>query len=89
MTKPRLEDVCIPSEHPLKYDWRVARVTELLLMGHTWRQVQNFMAISKPEFDMLLDAAVEEAKDKQKEACTEFLGWMEEATHNRKQKQVA
>ena len=88
MAGPRLEDVCIPPSHPFKHDWRVARVTELLLMGHTWRQVQNFMAISKPEFDLLLDAAVEEAKDKQKDACIEFLNWMEEATRNKKQRQA-
>jgi hypothetical protein len=84
MAGPRLEDVCIPSKHPLKHDWRVGRLTELLLMGHSWRQVQNFMAISKPEFDLLLDAAVEEAKDKQKDACTEFLGWMEETVRKQK-----
>ena len=33
MTGPRLEEVCIPCDHPLKHDWRVARLTELRLMG--------------------------------------------------------
>jgi hypothetical protein len=51
---------------------RVARLTELLLMGHSWRQVQNIMAITKPEFDQILDAAVDKAVDEQKRAEREF-----------------
>jgi hypothetical protein len=73
ITGPRLEEVCIPREHPSKHDWRVGRLTELLLMGHSWRQVQHFMAISKPEFDRLLDDAVAVAKARQVQACTKFL----------------
>jgi hypothetical protein len=52
----------------------VGRLTELLLMGHSWRQVQNFMAITKPEFDQILDAAVDKAVAEQKEAEAEFAG---------------
>jgi len=38
----KLDQVCIPRDHPCKHDWRVARLTELLLVGHSWRQVQHF-----------------------------------------------
>src|SRR5262245_21082860 len=41
--------VIIPLTHPCKPAWQVARLTELLLMGHSWTQVQNMMAISKPD----------------------------------------
>ena len=73
-TELRPENVCIPRDHPCKHDWRVGRLTELLLMGHSWRQVQHFMAISKPEFDQLLDDAVDLANARQTQACTDFLG---------------
>jgi hypothetical protein len=69
-----LKHVIIPRFHPFKSAWQVARLTELLLMGHSWRQVQNFMAISKPEFDQLLDAAVDKAIAEQEAAEAEFAG---------------
>ena len=64
--------VTIPRTHACKPAWQVGRLTELLLMGHSWRSVQNIMAISKPEFDGLLDAAVARAQDEQKRAEREF-----------------
>lgn len=76
-TGPRIEEVCIPREHPLKHDWRVARLTELRLMGHSLGQVRHFLNMSKTEFDLLLWDAVSIAKAKQIEACKEFMSWEE------------
>jgi hypothetical protein len=45
-------DICIPRNHTCKHDWWIARLTELLLMGHTWKSVRNVLAVSKPEFDL-------------------------------------
>lgn len=39
------------------HDYRVARLTELLLMGHRWSEVRRIMMMEKPEFDQLLDSA--------------------------------
>jgi hypothetical protein len=66
-------DVCIPRSHPCKHDWRVARLTELLLMGHTWNSVRHVLAVSKPEFDQLLDDAVNKAQAEQRKVVTVFL----------------
>jgi hypothetical protein len=51
-----------------KHDWRIARLTEPLLMGHTWKSVRNVLAVSKPEFDQLLDDAIEQARTQQAQA---------------------
>jgi hypothetical protein len=67
------QNVCIPTHHPCKHDWRLARLTELLLMGHSWKTVQKVLNISKPEFDQLLDDAVEQAKAKQSQVCQDYL----------------
>ena len=67
------KQVIIPRTHPCKPAWQMGRLTELLLMGHSWRQVQNMMAISKTEFDRILDAAVDHATAEQKKAEAEFV----------------
>jgi hypothetical protein len=36
-------DICIPPPPPCKHEWRTARLTELLLMGHTWKSVRNVL----------------------------------------------
>jgi hypothetical protein len=43
-------------------EWMVSRLTELLLMGHSWKSVRNIMLMSKPEFDCLLEAAISKAQ---------------------------
>ena len=68
----RLEDVCIPRSHPCKHDWRVARLTELLLMGHSWGSVRRVLAVSKPEFDQLLDDAVSKAQAEQRQVLSDY-----------------
>ncbi|MGA8696875.1 MAG: hypothetical protein WB689_24165 [Xanthobacteraceae bacterium] len=52
------------TEH-LDSDWRISRLTELLLTGHNWKSVRNIMLISKQEFDCTLEAAVTKAKAEQ------------------------
>lgn len=68
-----LENICIPRHHVFKHDWRVVRLTELLLMGHSWKSVRNIMAISKPEFDRLLNAAVDKAQSEQQGVLVSYL----------------
>jgi hypothetical protein len=72
MTTP-FTDVCIPRWHTCKHDWRVAKLTELLLTGHSWKTVRNILSVSKAEFDQLLDDAVELARTKQGEVCRDYL----------------
>jgi hypothetical protein len=43
-------------------EWMISRLTELLLMGHSWRSVRNVMLMSKPEFDHVLEAAIGKAQ---------------------------
>jgi hypothetical protein len=52
-------------------DLRVSRLTELLLMGHSWQSVRNIMLMSKREFDCVLEEAVNKAQEEQRkaEAC--------------------
>jgi len=68
MTYPRHIDPCW---YLKRKDWRVARLTELLLTGHSWRQVQRIMNMEKPEFDVLLDAAVTKVQNEQKQVEAE------------------
>ena len=51
--------------HDLEY--RVARLVELLLLGHPRSQVKNFMRLSKHEFDHVLDCAVSRAQQTQQQ----------------------
>jgi hypothetical protein len=53
-------------------EWKVARLTELMLMGHSWKSVRNIMNLSKPEFDRLLDAAVSKAQNEQMQVEAEY-----------------
>ena len=53
-------------------DWCISRMTELLLMGHGWKQVRDFMLLSKPEFDSLLDRAIAKAQAEQRRVEAEF-----------------
>jgi hypothetical protein len=50
---------------PVSSQEKVSRLTELLLMGHTWKSVRHIMMLSKPEFDYLLEAAIDRAKHDQ------------------------
>jgi hypothetical protein len=47
-------------------DWNVSRLTELLLMGHSWKQARDILMMSKPEFDRFLGRAVAKAQNEQK-----------------------
>jgi hypothetical protein len=46
-------------------DWRISRLTELLLKGFSWKSVRNVMLLDKDEFDHLLEAAVTKAQSEQ------------------------
>lgn len=64
--KKAVEPKYAPAVHACDHDWQVARLTELLLMGHSWRQVQSFMMLSKSEFDRLLAEAVDRVQAEQR-----------------------
>lgn len=53
-------------------EWLVARVTELLLTGHSWSSVRNMLMLSRKEFDRLHDLAVNKAQAEQKTVESEF-----------------
>ena len=40
---------------------QVAKLTQFLLMGDSWREVRRTMNLSHPEFTMLLNLAVDKA----------------------------
>ena len=46
-------------------DWRVSRLTELLLKGFSWKSVRHVMLLDKDEFDRTLEAAVNKAVTEQ------------------------
>jgi hypothetical protein len=48
-------------------DWVLGRVTELLLMGHSWKSVQNIVMLSKRDFDYVLDCAITKARREQRQ----------------------
>jgi hypothetical protein len=56
--------------YPTDPNWLACRVTELLLMGHSWKSVRNILLISKSEFDCILDCAIDKARTEQKQVET-------------------
>jgi hypothetical protein len=47
------------------HDWIVSRATELLLRGHSPRAVRDIMMLSKRDFDLVLEQAIDKACDDQ------------------------
>jgi hypothetical protein len=62
-----MRDVVYRPGYPNNPDWRASRAAELLLMGHSWKQVRAILGITKPEFDRVLDRAIEKARAEQKQ----------------------
>jgi hypothetical protein len=58
--------------YPNDPDWLASRAAELLLMGHTWKQVRGILGITKPEFDRVLDRAIDKARAEQKRVEHQF-----------------
>jgi hypothetical protein len=56
-TKLTSKAIGILRRHPA----RVAKLTQLLLIGSSWRSVRNTMLLTHEQFDDLLDAAVYKA----------------------------